>query len=278
MREPVRDVETGFGGLAAVSTIPVAADAIASLERAAGESYALFAQSSSCGDKTLEFNGKGAITGNVHSNGETKLNGEASIDGDVHSRQTLTKDPTITVSGSTTAGGDTAPDPLAAAGENILNWLPGTTRATALTALGKYHEFIGSTITHADVLANGAGVYYADGAVELKDSAATFNDVTFVIDRSGYTDDPVFKVEKSYQLMHDSDPINNPNKIQVITNAGSECDKQTIHINANDVSWTGALYGPTGFVHLNGKQHRDPRRLDHREHHQDQRRRHRGAR
>jgi hypothetical protein len=257
---PTRNVKTGLGELAEVSSIPVAADAVASIQRSAAVNYALFAISDSCGDKTLEINGNQfTVTGSVHSNDDAKINGSTiAIDGSLHVVGTSYVDPGVVVD-SSTSGPPPKPDPLNpdGSGERIELWRPGSARATALGS--KYHDMGNAVVTSFDVQTRGEGVYYTTDSVNLSSGLPLAN-VTFVIDRA--VGEPVFFANgNNIAISHYVDPVNNPNEVQVITNAkgglaaSDACDKAVVHINGNDFRYEGAIYAPNGRVHLNGDDH-----------------------
>ena len=258
---PRRNVETGLGTLAGVSSVPVAASAEASVQTTALLAGAIFAIANSCGDKTLEINGGDiAFIGNVHSNGHGKLNGDILIDGNLHTVGPANLNGDVDVTGAQTTGPPVRADPLAEAGEDIALWRPGTPKAVALAATGDYHDLGGTRVTTQILQARGDGVYYTTNGVTLGPNT-TMNNVTFVIDKS--VDEKAFDANgTNISLSPYVDPLLNPNEIQVITNAAgsslgssAQCDKVVVHVNGNNFKYKGAIYAPNGYVHLNGNNH-----------------------
>ena len=124
---------------------------------------------------------------------------------------------------------------------SLVDYAPGGSAATIAATASEYY-YVGGDIDGDYILANGDGLYYATGNINLDKTVTAA--VTLVAE--GF-----IEVSGSNQILtHYIDGLL-AYGAQPYTGI-DQCDKFVVSMGGSDNDWTGIIYGPEGLIEMNG--------------------------
>jgi hypothetical protein len=251
--------DTFFGRLLGLNRLDTSATALAGCTIASGHGYAIFAASTTCADKTLDWSGSNsAVEGSVHSNDQVKVGG---------SGNSVLGEATRVDTGGGSSGGipwTTAGAPLDwPVTYDILDFLPvaqggnGSVQAATLAA-GDNYVYVSGKLNLGDYAVGGVipdGVYVAGQELDVSDSNLIGNVTLVSAPTSSNRDKGTIDFSGSNLtltpywngLLAFSDGRKNN------TAASSDnCDFAAVKMAGSNTTWEGTVYAPRGMIEYSG--------------------------
>jgi hypothetical protein len=240
-------VDALFAGVIGIDRLRASARAVAACTQATSGSYAMFAGSTTCGPKTLDWPGSSStMTGRIHSNDGLYIGGTSNV---VDGATTYVSDVNVN------AGNQLDPPPSPSevlplpVNFDIAAYAPGGSKA--VLAGSSYHSAGSSKIDTGWLSSQGllntstgelaAGLYYTTGDIDVSTSNLT-GTATFV------TSSGIITLSGSGQNLTPWDP----DDLLLFSNNDTACFDPAIKVDGSNSVWRGIVYAPLGMIEMPG--------------------------